>query len=366
MVLYHEYNPNSTVRVEETLTIKGAKAFLRHIPKQASIVIDGFAEVDSLLPQVNQFSCQYSLDSIYRDANRVLNFNAANNGQSITVSYIAVGTVFTADDANEIKAHLENSSIHGGGYELPTASASVKGGVVIGTGLSMDGEVLNCTVEGGGSELPIASSERLGGIKIGQDLQVFADGKVDVVHHSHFNRFDVLFSNASYSDESWSLNTVDDYGQYYSQIFEGAAGRLPTFGDIVHWRNSYGYAGYAIYIKRGATGEFLNLTRDTNDAEWRRMNPILSVADRAKLDTLPYELPTASASVKGGVVIGTGLEIDGDTLNASAAYELPTASASVKGGVKVGNSLVMTNDTLNVALGATPLTLEGSMWIHVP
>ena len=96
------------------------------------------------------------------------------------------------------------------------------------------------------------------------------------------------------------------------------------------------------------------------------MNPILSVADRAKLDTLPYELPTASASVKGGVVIGTGLEIDGDTLNASAAYELPTASASVKGGVKVGNSLVMTNDTLNVALGATPLTLEGSMWIHVP
>ncbi len=48
-------------------------------------------------------------------------------------------------------------------------------------------------------------------------------------------------------------------------------------------------------------------------------------------------------------------------------YELPTMAPNVKGGAKVGNSLIVTaDDKLHVALGTTPLTLEGSMWIHVP
>ena len=53
------------------------------------------------------------------------------------------------DDA-VILGLIKNSGGGGGSYHLPTASASVKGGVKIGTGLSMDGDVLNVTGGGGG------------------------------------------------------------------------------------------------------------------------------------------------------------------------------------------------------------------------
>ena len=145
---YQSYNPDSIVRVEETLKVTNKKIFLRHIPKQGSVVIEGFIETDSLMPAQNQFSCQYALDSLYRDANRVLNFNVAHNGEMLTISYIAVGTVITADDMNEIKAHMENGAIHGTHYDLPTASESVKGGIMVGQNLFMDGDTLNAAAGG--------------------------------------------------------------------------------------------------------------------------------------------------------------------------------------------------------------------------
>lgn len=114
MIRYLPFNPDSTVRVSETVHISGGKAFLRHIPKKGSVVIDGFLETDSVMPQANQFSCLYATDSMYRDANRVLNFNKTHNGQDISVSYVAIGTVITADDMNEIKAHIEDTDLHGG------------------------------------------------------------------------------------------------------------------------------------------------------------------------------------------------------------------------------------------------------------
>lgn len=57
-----------------------------------------------------------------------------------------------------------------------------------------------------------------------------------------------------------------------------------------------------------------------------------------------YTLPTASASVKGGVKIGAGLEMDGEVLKntnptPSTPYSLPTASADTLGGVKIGSGI---------------------------
>lgn len=75
-----------------------------------------------------------------------------------------------------LKRRVENLEAQSGGggsdpYVLPTASATVKGGVKIGSGLSMNGEVLSAT--GGGSyELPVASQTTLGGIKVGEGLGI--------------------------------------------------------------------------------------------------------------------------------------------------------------------------------------------------
>ena len=64
-------------------------------------------------------------------------------------------------------------------------------------------------------------------------------------------------------------------------------------------------------------------------------------------------VPIATASVLGGVKVGTGLAVDGTgLLSATAtAYTLPTASTSVLGGVKLGNGLRLygaSSDTLGV------------------
>lgn len=49
------------------------------------------------------------------------------------------------------------------------------------------------------------------------------------------------------------------------------------------------------------------------------------------------------------------------------SYSLPTASASTKGGIKIGSGLSMSGDTLNVSLGgavlsSTPATVDGGLW----
>lgn len=138
---YFPYDLYSTTRIEEELVIEDGCCQLRHIPKYRSVVIDGFEETDSVSLTLNQFHVSYSLDTYQRESNRLLFFNAENDGLKIKISYITCGTVITADDLNEIKAHLETD--HASFYELPTASLDQKGGVRCGEGLYMTGDILS-------------------------------------------------------------------------------------------------------------------------------------------------------------------------------------------------------------------------------
>lgn len=55
-----------------------------------------------------------------------------------------------------------------------------------------------------------------------------------------------------------------------------------------------------------------------------------------------YVLPVASENTLGGVKIGSGLTMSGDTLNANpGGYTLPMASAAVLGGVKIGSGITI-------------------------
>ena len=142
MERYLPYDPSSTVRVEEQISVRDNRAFLRHIPKEGSIEIDGFTEVDGA-PIGKQFFCDYAKDSLYRDANRVIVFGSVDDFTFLTVNYIAVGTVVIADDMNEIKAHLENDSLHSAHYVLPTMAPNVKGGAKLGNSLVIQDHTLN-------------------------------------------------------------------------------------------------------------------------------------------------------------------------------------------------------------------------------
>ena len=72
-----------------------------------------------------------------------------SSGESYSEATTLTSGLMPATD----KAKLDNLS----DYTLPTASTSTKGGVIVGTGLSMNGDTLNCTV-GGGAILSTVSS----------------------------------------------------------------------------------------------------------------------------------------------------------------------------------------------------------------
>lgn len=109
MQTYYPYNIDDPQLVTEQLIIKDGMIILRHIPKAGTLIIDGFKEVDSPINlQSNEFFCYYSADSLYREANRLVYFYRGLSGQRVTCHYGAVGTPITADDMNEIKAHLDN------------------------------------------------------------------------------------------------------------------------------------------------------------------------------------------------------------------------------------------------------------------
>jgi hypothetical protein len=67
-----------------------------------------------------------------------------------------------------------------------------------------------------------------------------------------------------------------------------------------------------------------------------------------------YSLPTATASVLGGIKIGSGLTIDGSgVVTAAGTYTLPAATVSALGGVIVGTGLAVTSGTISVSYGTS-------------
>jgi hypothetical protein len=74
--------------------------------------------------------------------------------------------------------NVSGSSTTGSNYTLPTASASVLGGVKIGSRLTMTGDTLSADVQSGTS-LPTGSNSILGGFRVGQGVYVNPDGTLN-------------------------------------------------------------------------------------------------------------------------------------------------------------------------------------------
>lgn len=181
MVRYFAYDPTDLHQVDsERHVIDNGMIRLRHLPVENSIQIDGFTEVNSPAGlQRNEFACLYSRETNYRESNRLLYFSTAHNNTVVEVSYKTCGTPFTADDANEIKEHLDAGAIQLAQNEaahtkfrndildLQSAVATISaaqgggsslGGIKIGAGLEIVDGVLNCTINAA-ADLPIASVE---------------------------------------------------------------------------------------------------------------------------------------------------------------------------------------------------------------
>lgn len=116
-------------------------------------------------------------------------------GGSLTDTYsdiaggIPVGQYSLISDA--VLACSKKYSSGGGAYTLPTASASTKGGVKIGSGLSMDGEVLSAT---GGAEKFVVNITDNAGVTSDKTIAEIVSAKEagkDVVANVYNNVFGV-------------------------------------------------------------------------------------------------------------------------------------------------------------------------------
>lgn len=356
MVKYIPYDPlNPVAIIGEQHTIVDGKIRLRHTPVEHSIKISNFTEVASPAAlHLNEFACMYSRETAYRESNRIVYFSTAHNGATVLVNYSGTGTVVTADDMNEIKAHLDsaaeselmNEVAHNkfsndilalqkavatisSTYQLPTASDKTKGGVRIGSGLSMAGEVLYSLAEN--YTLPTASDTVKGGVKIGDGLEMSGDTLNCTVEGDSFFHYPEgivghnlpIENDMDGTAETWSLT------ESVENSFRLVFGRESQFGDIINWTNT----GHGIGHAYRAAGKWFNLDADfMNGSErWCDINPLLTHADRVKLDGLEnYSLPTATATKLGGVKVGDGLEIVDGKLNVTisgADYSIASQSA---------------------------------------
>lgn len=190
MVKYFPYDPdNPQAVIGEQHTIKGGKIRLRHVPTENSISIEGFMEVPSPAAlHINEFACLYARETGYRESNRIVYFSSAHNEQIIYVNYSACGTPLTADDANEIKEHLDSSAEKDVLNEVSHRQFSND---ILGLRSSItaeqtarintDNEIFSrLATVGGAFELPVASSSVLGGVKIGNGLEISDDGVLNV------------------------------------------------------------------------------------------------------------------------------------------------------------------------------------------
>lgn len=76
---------------------------LEHIPVEGTLEIQGYVEAKSATHlQANEFFCNYSRDTNYREANRIVWFSSTRNNNQVSCAYMACGSPVTADDMNEI------------------------------------------------------------------------------------------------------------------------------------------------------------------------------------------------------------------------------------------------------------------------
>lgn len=99
-----------------------------------------------------------------------LNGIVAGNGSGFTTVTVGSGLSYTGGTL----------SATGGSYTLPPATTSVLGGVIVGTGLSVNSSGVISNTNPTPYSLPIASASTLGGIKVGSGLAIATDGTLSV------------------------------------------------------------------------------------------------------------------------------------------------------------------------------------------
>ena len=294
------------------------------------------------------------------------------SGAGTTDTYRIQDTTYnlaTATDAGLMSASDKTKLDGLTDYSLPTASKTTKGGVKIGDGLVMNGDTLSCSGDFSSICVEIDSIKSFGA-SIDVSASDFDAWSSNIaVSHSTIG--------ADESEISVYKSTLAAF-QASIDADEASISGNPTFSGTPYFSGIPVFAQVPNIAV--ATSISAGLMNSTDKAKLDNLALITTAGNGVTISggtitSSEYTLPTATASTLGGVKIGNGLSVsngvisvpmvtssanglmsasdktklDGIANNANN-YTLPTASTSTKGGIIVGDGLAMNGDTLNVTV----------------
>jgi hypothetical protein len=238
-------------------------------------------------------------------------------------------------------------------YVLPVATASILGGVKVGSGLAVtqDGTL---SVTGAGQNLVTSVNTLQGAVTI-QATDNGASGSQSLIVNSGATTGDIVLNRLAVAGSGLGISTANGVTTITSTGLQGAVltvdGQHPDVnGNVVVQAVDNVGSGISLIKSNGATTGSLTFNRliaGSNVTITPDVNGNLSIAGTVT----PYTLPAATTSILGGVKQGTGVVIAPDgTISVASSYILPVATASVLGGVKIGANVNVAGDgTISVA-----------------
>jgi hypothetical protein len=223
------------------------------------------------------------------------------NGDATTVG------IYFADGTYQNTAGGGNG---GSAYILPTASASILGGIKIGAGLQID----SAGIVSAAYSLPNATTITLGGVKVdGTTITINNNGVISAV-----------------ATNAYTLPTAT------TSVLGGVKvdGTTITINSgVISSNNNYSLPTATTTLLGGVKVDGTTIT----------------IANGVISGNSSYTLPTSTTSVLGGVKVdGSTVTISNGVISANSTYSLPTATTSVLGGVKVdGSTVTITNGVIS-------------------
>lgn len=264
---------------------------------------------------------------------------------------------------------------------IATASASVLGGIKVGSGLTINGSGILSVVP---YSLPTASATVLGGVKVGANLSIDGSGvltanlssieaqqssntaniatlQTDVANRALLNHAhvpgDITGLAASATTDTTSASNITTgtlAASRYALAGTSTRGAVPPhpndINQVLKGNNTWGSIRSWDLPPAGpnsAGAVALPATNVNNENLYYNAN--------GNFTTPTFTLPTASASVLGGVKVGSGLTIDGNSILSATTPPLSIATATILGGIKVGSGLTI--DGVTGVLSTVPYTL---------
>ena len=280
-----------------------------------------------------------------------------------TVSVSVVDNVTTAT----VSGGIGPQGPAGTSYTLPAATTSTLGGIIVGSNLTVDASgTLSAT--GGGAVSSVAgrtgavtlTTADVGGLGTVATLDVAAAGNAtatQVVKGNDTRLSDSRTPSSTLSHASTHAAAGSDPVSVSASQVSGL-GSLATQSGTFSGTSSGTNTGDQTITLTGdvtgsGTGSFAATLADSGATAGTYTSVTVDTKGRVTSGTNPasYSLPTATASVLGGIKIGSGLSIDGSgVVTAAGTYTLPNATTSTLGGVIVGTGLSVSSGTVSAAV----------------